>query len=158
MSPRPTTGLTCPSAQPDMAGARIIGVLAGTPEAPEIAYLAPDAQVDASVLHHLGPLEPTEVFRFAASCEEHRCSHFAAGRCSLARRIVEQLPEVVELLPRCQIRATCRWFAEEGSAACRRCPQVVTRIPKADDALNRAALPPEMSPPPATRSLDAPHT
>jgi hypothetical protein len=134
--------LTCPSAQPDMEGARIIGVIGGTPEAPQIAYLEHGVAIDESVARGLGGLEPTEVFRYAAKCERGRCSHFADGRCSLASRIVDQLPEIVDLLPRCQIRATCRWFAEQGGAACRRCPQVVTRIPKRDDALNRAATPP----------------
>ena len=79
------------------------------------------------------------MFRYAARCEEHRCGHFDGTRCSLAARIVEQLPEVVELLPRCQIRPTCRWFAERGGAACRRCPQILTMIPKGDDPINRAA-------------------
>ena len=132
--------LTCPSAQPDMEAARIIGVVTGSPGFPTIAYVEQGVRVDESVAGALGVLDRTEVFRFAAKCESGRCLHFADGRCSLARRIVDQLPEVVDLLPRCQIRATCRWFAEQGGAACRRCPQVLTRIPKADDALNRAAL------------------
>lgn len=137
-----TRDLTCPSAQPDMAGARVIGVVGGTPEEPQVGYLAHDAAVDLSMVGELGSLDVTHVFRFAATCEEHRCAHFAGGQCSLARRIVEQLPEVVELLPRCQVRTTCRWFAEQGAAACRRCPQVVTLIPAGDTPLNRAAAPP----------------
>jgi len=38
------------------------------------------------------------------------------------------------------IRATCRWYAEQGGDACMRCTQVVTMIPRRDDALNKAAL------------------
>lgn len=140
MPPEPKD-LMCPSAQPDMEGARVIGLLSGTPEAPEIAYLEPGVHVDASVMERLGTLSPTQVFRFAAKCEQSRCAHFDGSRCALARRIVEQLPEVVDVLPACQIRPTCRWYAEEGAAACRRCPQVVTMIPKRDDLLNHAALP-----------------
>jgi hypothetical protein len=56
------------------------------------------------------------------------------------------LPEVVDILPACQVRRSCRWYAEQGGAACRRCPQVVTMIPKLDDALNRVALGPATSP------------
>ena len=133
--------LLCPSAQPDMEDARIIGVLGGTPDAPRIAYLPANVTIDNGVAGQLGELAPTEVFRFAAKCEEHRCAHFGGGRCSLAQRIVEQLPEIVEALPPCQVRAGCRWYAERGSAACRRCPQVITMIPKREDALNRAAMP-----------------
>lgn len=138
--------LACPSAQPDMADARVLGVIGGTTVQPEVAYLSPGITVDLPSADQLGPLGVTHVFRFAAKCEEHRCAHFAGGRCSLAARIVEQLPEVVELLPRCQIRTTCRWFAEHGAAACRRCPQVVTLIPSGDAPLNRVAMPP--APPP----------
>lgn len=37
-----------PSAQPEMAEARIFGVLSGTPEAPRIAYLQAGISIDAS--------------------------------------------------------------------------------------------------------------
>lgn len=140
--PSTARDLTCPSAQPDMEGARIIGVLSGTPEAPQIAYVPPGITLDVDVADGLGELSSTQVFRFAATCEQHRCAHFDGARCSLAQRIVAQLPEVVDILPRCQIRPTCRWYAEEGGAACRRCPQVVTMIPKRADPLNRVAAPP----------------
>lgn len=133
--------LLCPSAQPDMEEARIIGMIGGTPEVPQIAYLGPGVEIDSRVTTQLGALEPTQVFRFAAKCEESRCCHFDGVRCSLAARIVEQVPEVVDILPACQIRTDCRWYAEESAAACRRCPQVITMIPKRADALNRAAMP-----------------
>ena len=67
--------------------------------------------------------------------------HFDGTRCSLAERIVSQLVPSVDALPVCQIRSTCRWYAEQGGAACMRCTQVVTMIPRRDDALNKAALP-----------------
>lgn len=133
----------CPSAQPDMAGARIFGVLTGSESAPRIAYLKSEVRVPLSALKQLGALAPTQVFRFAASCEEHRCTHFDGKRCRLGDRIVAMLEPIVDALPPCQIRPSCRWFAEQGGAVCLRCPQVVTSIPKADDALNRAATPAE---------------
>jgi hypothetical protein len=133
--------LSCPSAQPDMDGARVFGLIEGSAEAPRIAYLKESAVVDEAILENLGPLEPTQVFRFAAKCEESRCAHFNGTRCTLAERIVEKLEPVVDVLPPCLIRPTCRWHAERGPAACLRCPQVVTMIPEGDDALNRAARP-----------------
>jgi len=138
--PRGQREISCPSAQPDMEGARVIGVLSGTPDEPRIAFLGPGVQVDPSVASRLGALNPTQVFRFAAKCEEAHCVHFDGKRCSLAERIVSQLPPTVDTLPVCQIRATCRWYAEQGEDACMRCTQVVTMIPKRDDPLNRAAL------------------
>jgi hypothetical protein len=134
----------CPSAQPDMADARVFGVLSGTADEPRIAYLKPGVMVDPGALpaDDRG-VKVTEVFRFAARCEEHQCAHFDGSRCTLAKRIVASLPPVVETLPQCQIRPECRWYAEQGREACFRCPQVVTVVPKRDDALNRAATPPD---------------
>ncbi len=120
------TELTCPSAQPDMEGAQVFGVITGTPEAPRVAYLQGEATVDLTQPEALGGLQPGHVFRIGARCEESRCQHFDGSRCMLARRIATQLPTVVDVLPRCRIRSTCRWFAEQGGAACLRCPQVVT--------------------------------
>jgi len=133
------SGLSCPSAQPDMEDAEIFGVVAGTPEEPRLAYLKKSAQVDEAMLRSLGPLDPTQVFRYTGRCENSRCAQFANGRCSLGRLIVERLPEVVDSLPSCRIRATCRWFAEEGEAACLRCPQVVTLVPPERNGLRTTA-------------------
>jgi hypothetical protein len=132
----------CPSAQPDMSGARIFGVLSGSSGEPRVAYLKPGVRVPNGILAQLGTsLDPTEVFRFAAACEEHRCNHFDGARCRLGERIARELNPVVDALPPCQIRITCRWFAEQGGAVCLRCPQIITRVP-ADDALSRIAATP----------------
>lgn len=124
-----------------MQDARVLGLLTGSAEEPRVAYLPPGVGIDVELAKSLLPLAPTQAFRFAAKCESSRCVHFGDGRCSLAERIVQQLPEVVDALPPCQIRSGCRWYAEQGGAACRRCPQVITMVPRADDAMNRVALP-----------------
>ena len=81
----------------------------------------------------------------------HDCEVKRAQRCSLrivghANRpagdfqpLVQNLAPVVSDLPSCQIRDTCRWFAEEGGEACLRCPQVVTLVPSDQNALRQAA-------------------
>src|SRR5262249_21557802 len=131
----------CPSAQPDMEDARPFAVIGGTPEEPRVAYLKDNAVVGPAVLEQLGSVAPTRVFRFAAKCEEAQCVHFNGQRCTLAQRMLEKPEPVVELLPPCLIRPSCRWYAEQGAEACRRCPQVVTMVPKGDDPLNHVALP-----------------
>lgn len=133
------SNLSCPSAQPDMEEARVFGVIAGTPAEPRVAYLKRKAEVTPEMTAGLGELDPTQVFRFSARCETGRCAQFENGRCSLAQRIVQTLSPVVGDLPSCQIRATCRWFAEEGGEACLRCPQVVTLVPSDQNALRQAA-------------------
>lgn len=132
--------LSCPSAQPDMAEARIFGVIGGDAAEPRVAYLKKKAQVTPQMLEALGDVDPTRVFRYAARCESGRCAQYENGRCSLAQRVVAMLPAVVDDLPSCQIRDTCRWFAEAGGDACRRCPQVVTLVPAEQNALRAAAL------------------
>jgi hypothetical protein len=132
-----------------MEGARIFGVISGTAEAPRVSYLRSSTTVGPDTLQHLGGLKPTEVFRYAATCEERRCSHFDGARCTLVSRIVRFLDPVTTTLPPCTIRPTCRWYAEEGSAACFRCPQVVTSNARVGEALRQAATPPDVSPAPA---------
>ena len=132
--------LQCPSAQPDMEGARIFGLIGGTVEQPRIQYLKKSAVVGKDSMSKVGDIDPTKVFRYAANCEESRCQHFSEGTCSLARRVANQLTPVVDVAPSCQIRNTCRWHAEQGVHACLRCPQVITMIPRRDDALNKISV------------------
>ena len=129
-----------------MHEARIFGVLSGTVEMPRVAYLKQAAVIPAGALPETGGLDPVEVFRFAARCEEGRCGQYADGRCSLGKRLLDALEPVVDALPPCSIRPTCRWYAEQGRDLCMRCPQVVTRIPLGDDELSQAALLPGSGP------------
>jgi hypothetical protein len=118
--------LLCPSSQPGVAGARVLGVVEQTPSGPEVSYLERPIEATAEVLALAAPLQPTEVFRLAAPCQTHGCPHFDGTDCGLATRIVQIMPAVVDQLPPCQIRHECRWFRQEGGAACRRCPQIST--------------------------------
>ena len=133
--------LLCPSAQPEMHGVRLLGVITAADEGPSLAYLRDDVPVTDELLAQAEPAHPTEVFRFAAQCEEKRCTHFNGERCKLASRIVHFLPAVVDALPTCRIRSSCRWFRQEGRDACFRCPQVVTESTNASPEFQRAALP-----------------
>jgi hypothetical protein len=135
--------LLCPSAQPEAGKSRLLGVVEQTEEGPRLAYLDEEVPVSEELLAQAAPVRPTEIFRFAGGCEEQRCTHFAAGRCKLASRVVQLLPPVVGRLPECLIRPTCRWFVQEGRGACARCPQVVTECHDASEELRRAALPQE---------------
>ena len=136
---------SCPSAQPDMEDARIFGIVSGTAEAPRVAFLKAGARVGEHELAKLGPINPTHVFRFTGKCEEGRCAQFRDGHCSLGKRIATGLAAVVDALPPCTIRPTCRWFAEEGENVCYRCPQVVTLVSEGVTPLNRVAALPQPS-------------
>jgi hypothetical protein len=131
----------CPSAQPEMNHNVVLGVVKGTVEDPRVGWLERPLPVTQELLAMAGPVKPAEVFRFAAQCEESACRHFDGSRCKLATRIVQILPAVTTALPPCQIRIDCRWYLQEGRAACMRCPQVVTHNVRASEDVVRAATP-----------------
>src|SRR5215470_10955155 len=116
----------CPSAQPGMENCRVLGVVDQEAPKAKIVYLTEILPATNDVLALSAPLKPTEVFRLSATCAEHKCPHFDGVDCRLAMRIVTMLPAVVDDLPPCTIRKHCRWFSQEGAAACKRCPEIVT--------------------------------
>ncbi|MCE2968687.1 MAG: hypothetical protein LW847_00360 [Burkholderiales bacterium] len=134
-------GYDCPSAQPDMPGARPFGVISGTAGETRIAFFKRSALDDFDWRERFGTTDATRLFRFGARCEEGGCQHYDGHRCSLGERVAQGLPPVVDALPPCLIRNRCRWYAEQGGEVCRRCPQVVTMIPQADTPLNAVAAP-----------------
>lgn len=117
---------SCPSAQPEMEGAVVVGVVEDTADGARVAYVAGDAPVTPDLMNRAGPLPPSRVFRIGAKCQSEKCSHFDGRDCRLAARIATMLDPVVDALPPCALRRTCRWHSQEGKAACLRCPQVVT--------------------------------
>jgi hypothetical protein len=131
----------CPSAQPEMAGSVVFGVNEGTVEDPRIAYLAAPQPVTDEILALTSPVKPTNVLRFAAPCAGNGCQHFDGADCRLVQRTVRLLPPVVRALPPCRIRPNCRWWRQEGRAACLRCPQVVTETATSSEILHQVADP-----------------
>lgn len=143
--------LQCPSAQPDMSGALAFGVIDHSGETPTTAFLEATVPVTPELLEMAAPLLPAQVFRFAAPCQKGRCSHWDDA-CTLGDRIVKLLPVASMTLPPCQIRTACRWYAEQGRDACRRCPQVITQYARATELMTLAATPPQ---PPSPQPADA---
>lgn len=133
----------CPSAQPEMDGCTVFGVVGGPADAPRLSYLRGVQPVTDDLLALAEPVRPTEVFRFAAPCVAHECAHFVGGDCGLVQRAVRRLPVVTSVLPPCQIRRSCRWWQQEGAAACRRCPQVVTTLSTPSEIDREVATPPQ---------------
>ena len=66
--------------------------------------------------------------RFAGPCVTDRCQHWGGGRCGVGDLIASAATGDAQPPP-CPIRATCRWWAQNGVAACHVCPMIVhTRI------------------------------
>lgn len=135
--------LMCPSAQPDMDDSLVLGVFENTPEGRRLAWIEEPQPATPQLLSLTREVDPRDVFRFAARCEESRCVHFDGKDCQLATRIVQILPRVVDVLPPCSIRPECRWYQQEGKAACFRCPEVITQLENPTAEMLKAAMPPE---------------
>ena len=135
MQPNPTA---CPSSIPEIPGSEIFGIAEGTVDQPNVTYLDPPLPVTPELLAAADPVEPTEIFRFVGTCLEKGCRQFGNGQCQLAKRLVEGLPEVTQTLPTCAIRQRCRWWQQEGKAACLRCPQIVRTNYALSDPMRQA--------------------
>jgi len=138
---RHATPALCPSAQPHMEGAFAFGVMGGTAERRQVGYLEARVPVTDQVLALAGPAKPTQVFRFAAPCAGGACSHFDGHDCRLASKLVQLTPPASKALPACTVRPECRWWRQEGKAACMRCPAVVTLSHSFNEQESRAADP-----------------
>lgn len=126
-----------------MEDAQILGVIERGPGGPALSYVNGHVPASDDLRAATGMVPPTLVYRFAAPCATSRCTHYDGQKCQLATRIVQQLRPVVDKLPPCAIRRSCRWYEQEGAPACERCPQVVTQVMDHADPLYAVAGTPE---------------
>ncbi|GAB2958449.1 hypothetical protein GCM10027280_54000 [Micromonospora polyrhachis] len=102
-----------------------------------VAYVTPavpaqvvlDDQADAADQDKpAGPVEAR--YRLAGPCVTTSCGFWTGDHCGLGARLSASYQETVTQqetgLPRCAIRRSCRWFAEQGPAACGPCSHVIT--------------------------------
>jgi len=83
------------------------------------------------------PDHPAESrFRFAGACVTTACQQWRNEQCQVGRAasIVAKRLDPIEELPRCAIRARCRWWWQEGRAACAACAWVVHTTMRPADA------------------------
>lgn len=141
MPTRDGAAVLCPSAQPHMSGSVAFGVVGEHAGQRRVAWLEEPVPVTEELTALTSPLPPSQVLRFAAPCQEGACCHFNGEDCRLATRLVQLLPVIDSSLPACRIRLHCRWFLQEGKAACQRCPQIITYSINATPELSLAATP-----------------
>ncbi|MBS1903785.1 MAG: nitrogen fixation protein [Bacteroidetes bacterium] len=134
--------MLCPSVWPDMPGAQVFGVIDRSGEKPVLTPLQKPVPVTPEILELAAPADPALVFRFTGTCAESKCQHFDGHDCTLATRVVQLLPPVTDDLPICSIRPDCRWWAQEGRAACMRCPELVSHVYEPTITIAAVADPP----------------
>jgi len=131
----------CPSARPEPGESFVFGIIGGTVAEPRVAYLKQPQPITDGLIAKVSPVTPAEVFRTASTCATNGCQHFDGKNCRLAERVVANISTVAEDLPPCSIRRYCRWWQQEGKAACLRCPQVITDNYITSDLLTQVAGP-----------------
>src|ERR1051326_5484901 len=131
----------CPSAQPGLNGSLMFGVVEDHPDGRRVSYLDHPARVTDGTIFALASssVKPTEFLRFAAPCAQGGCHNWSGSKCSVAERLVQILPAKMNELQTCMLRPRCRWFREQGEAACVRCLHVVTGDPALEAALTQVA-------------------
>jgi hypothetical protein len=137
----------CPSARCE-DGALLLGIVAADGV---IGYLTPPLMIDhVFVQRAQRGRSPERRFRFAQPCITQGCAQWTGDRCGLidralqvaaqqrimadaqpATRSAQSTSDMLNTprdsyIPRCGIRARCRWFAQDGLDACGVCPLVIT--------------------------------
>jgi hypothetical protein len=133
--------LNCPSAQPNQNARAVIGVVCTQDGRSQVSLLPHPVSLDSVAQLIPDTIPMTEVLRLAGPCAEGGCSHFSDHRCTLASRIVARLPAAVDRLPHCGFRPSCRWWHQEGQAACHRCTQIVTEPFRTSELMRELATP-----------------
>lgn len=131
---RPAT-YACPSA-PAEPGTGLLGVLGPDGKIHNLRTLMPVDQSFLDAVRVRGA--PEERMRFTSRCQTSGCSQWTGTRCGVIDRAMQELevpstPPAAELPP-CTIRGTCRWFAQNGPAACGTCAYIVTDTRQMDVA------------------------
>jgi hypothetical protein len=122
--------LLCPSAPADIASI-LLGVI--KPDG-SVAFLPEQIEVSREFLEVAAKGRTLESrFRFSTTCRAGACKQWANDECSLPARLANTPTQASAArgretyIPKCSIRDQCRWFDQEGLAACRICPLVITR-------------------------------
>ena len=131
----------CPSARPDSEGARVIGVVQEGSQGRRVRWTKTPVPISQDLLDAAAPASPMTVMRIAGACEENVCIHFDGKDCGLASKIARSLDPATDKPPPCKIRQDCRWYRQEGVAACYRCPQIITEDVSPDPRLAGSARP-----------------
>jgi hypothetical protein len=119
--------LTCPSSH-GAPGNLLIGIVAGDGSVMAVRPPLPVDETFVDQARHASERPPEARFRFAGPCETNSCRQWTGSRCAVGD-IAAATHRGPQPLQPCAIRPTCRWWAQNGAAACRGCTLVVHTPP-----------------------------
>ncbi len=117
-------GLACPSARAEPGN-----LLYGRVNDGRVERLGTPLEVTQDFVDAVSSNGPAEQrYRFAGTCHEGKCAQWNGHGCGVIERVLLEARESGEgsALPRCFLRANCRWFAQRSAAACEACTLVIT--------------------------------
>jgi hypothetical protein len=118
----------CPSAR-NASGASLIGAVDA---AGRVVFLGAPRILDPAESSWLDSQGGEAAFRFAGACLTAGCPRWH-GSCEVGAVVAAAVAEAgtaTTRLPACGIRARCRWWHDQGPAACAGCAYVVTDQPR----------------------------
>ena len=116
---------TCPSAVCE-EGANLVGIVN---QEGMVDFLSNPFIIDAEFVDiAFRGKQPESRFRFSNRCVENGCKQWTGHSCSVIERVLVEAEgqDFPNKLPPCSIRASCRWYHQEGNNACFVCPFIVT--------------------------------
>jgi hypothetical protein len=115
--------LTCPSARAEPGNLLYGRVVEG-----RVQRLGTPLEMSQQFVESVAANGPPEQrFRFAGTCQEGRCAQWTGSGCGVIERVLSEAAHSAGgALPRCFLRANCRWFSQRGAEACAACSMVVT--------------------------------
>jgi len=123
--------LLCPSA-PVKKG---LDVFAYFDDKKDLQYLEETEPITVVMIDELKLSSTSTSLRAAMPCATKGCINWDGSRCSVPDQMNYLLKEKIKPNPilSCAIRTSCRWYAQEGIAACSICPLVVTDFIELED-------------------------
>jgi hypothetical protein len=127
MAEEPAPALACPSARAEPGNLLYGRVVDG-----QVERLGTPLAVTAAFVEAISANgSPERRFRFAGTCQEGRCAQWTGAGCGVIERVLSEACDhsgqaEPTTLPRCFLRASCRWFSQRGGEACTACSLVVT--------------------------------
>ncbi|MBS1563248.1 MAG: hypothetical protein JST39_02615 [Bacteroidetes bacterium] len=113
----------CPSA-PLYPGSKLLGIVKGDNT---VDILEEPLEVDDQFVASANTGKAAgQKFRFVNKCLKSGCEQWTGDTCGVIKRVIDAIDEKLlqDELPACSIRSSCRWFDQEGAAACKACTMV----------------------------------
>ncbi|HLO44521.1 MAG TPA: hypothetical protein VK175_09320 [Leadbetterella sp.] len=113
----------CPSAT-NSEGASLFGIVGNDGLVKFLPHVVPlDAELISAANSHSNP---EAKFRYTQTCAEGGCRQWTGHKCGVIDKVLGMETEHLNgKIQNCPILNDCRWYAQDGTKACKVCPLVV---------------------------------